>query len=114
MDPSDETLTPENFKPRWGALGTVLLNGLLLVVAYGAYTVTPRTPWPILVELMAYYAGSGAILLALWKVLRSPLQSWILRPGSWLGYLDLSMTMTAFPIVPIIIFFALNALFRFL
>ena len=115
FDPREDVLAPENFRPRRVALATVLFNGGLLTAGYGLFRIMPRSPgWPVVVEMLACYTVCGAIVLGLWRtLLRDVLRTRILRPGSQLGYLDLAMTMTALVIAPLVLLFAVNALFRF-
>ena len=115
FDLREEVLNSENFKPRWVAAGTILLNCAFVVTGFVLFRVAPRSPgWPPLAEFVGFYVLSAAIALALWRhLVRDILRRRILQPGSLLGYLDLSMTMTALFIIPLILFFAVNALLEF-
>lgn len=115
FDPREDLPKAENFKPRWVAVWTIVLNLAILFAAYVLFRIAPRSPWPVIAEFVGFYAVCGGIILSAWgAVFRNFVPPSMLRPGSRLGYLDKSMTITAFLVVPLILFFMVNSLFRFL
>jgi hypothetical protein len=106
---------PKTFSRRRAALATILVNGGLLIVAYTFFCIAPRAHWPVWAEFTGFYALAAAIFMQLWRVaLRARVRHSGLCQWTWWRYVDLSLAWTSFVVVPLLIFFAANAVWRFL